>query len=59
MYAMEIVPPEGEEHEDSSGARAETFTRGDRWVWRYSVHDSFVLMYGKFILVTTLFRQQP
>ena len=37
MHAMKIIPLKGEEHEDSSGAEAETLACGGRRVCRYSV----------------------
>ena len=39
MASMTIVPPKGEEHEDSSGAEAEILVRGGRGVRRYFVQD--------------------
>ena len=54
MYALQIVSPLGEEHEDSSGAEAETLARCGRRVWRVIMCKvSFVLLSGKSILVTT------
>ena len=59
MYAMKIVPLKGEEHEDSSGAEAETLAPCGRRVWRYSAHYFVGPFVWKILSCHDFFRQQP